>query len=97
PAGRQALPLGRGKQETPADHIRNVLKYRNIHLSDGWTGCVICPSSVDPAVAGYSAREDPKIEGAVQSILSLPTHPTMTNEKATDLITHLTDVHQQER
>ena len=61
-----------------AQNIRSELKKRNIHLDDGWTGCVICPDSVEPFDAGYEWGRDPVAEAACMQILSLPTHPTMT-------------------
>lgn len=66
--------------------IRASLKERNIHLDDGWTGCVVCPDSCDVAAAGYKAGSDPAAESAAESILSLPTHPTMTCAQADDLV-----------
>ncbi len=61
-----------------AEKIRRELKKKNIYLNDGWTGCVICPESVDPSVCGYRHGNDPKAEEISQQILSLPTHPLMT-------------------
>lgn len=61
-----------------AEHIRKTLKKENIHLDDGWTGCVICPDSVEAFDAGYEWGADPVAEAACLQILSLPTHPTMT-------------------
>ncbi len=61
-----------------AEKIRQSLKRDNIHLDDGWTGCVICPDSVEPFDAGYQWGADPVAEAACLQILSLPTHPTMT-------------------
>ncbi len=69
-----------------AEGIRQKLKKHNIHLHDGWTGCVLLPSSVDPADFGYRDGDDPKAEMVGQQILSLPTHPTMTLEQAKTLI-----------
>ena len=69
-----------------ADGIRRFLKAQQIHLDDGWTGCVICPWSVDPADAGYERGMDPTAEAVCQKILSLPTHPTMTEAQARHLI-----------
>lgn len=63
-----------GGQKTYADHLRSLLKRKNIHLSDGWTGCAICPSSA---------------EGMAASILSLPTHPTTTMKQAQKLLSLL--------
>ncbi len=65
---------------------RSALKQENIHLDDGWTGCVVCPDSCDISAAGYKAGSDPTAEASATSILSLPTHPTMTSQQAHDLI-----------
>lgn len=72
-----------------ADRIRATLKHRNIHLDDGWTGCVICPPSVEPAECDYTPGTDPLAEEAAEKILSLPTHPTMTLRQARYLVHHL--------
>ncbi len=73
-----------------AAHVRNALKPHNVHLDDGWTGCVVCPESCDVGAAGYKAGADPNAESAAESILSLPTHPTMTMEQQDELCTLLT-------
>lgn len=75
-----------------ADTIRTALKRYNIHLDDGWTGCVVCPRSVDPLDAGYTAGNHPDAEIACERILSLPTHPTMTMRQAKRLIATLSSV-----
>ncbi len=67
---------------TDAQGKRRTLKCRNIHLDDGWTGCVVCPPSVDLPALGYEWGDDPEAEKACEQILSLPTHPTMTMEQA---------------
>jgi dTDP-4-amino-4,6-dideoxygalactose transaminase len=72
-----------------ADGIRRTLKHENIHLSDGWTGCVVCPDTVDPACAQYAAGSDPHAESVSQAILSLPTHPTTTHAQAAKLVERL--------
>ena len=69
-----------------AEKIRRTLKKDNIHLHDGWTGCVICPASVDPQNLGYRDGQDPDAEMAGEQILSLPTHPTMTKKQAQKLV-----------
>lgn len=58
-----------------AEDIRSILRSRNIHLHDGWTGCVICPPSVNVSITNYVPGSDPKAEAASRSILNLPTHP----------------------
>ncbi len=75
-----------------ADVIRQSLKKYNIHLDDGWTGCVVCPRSVDPLNAGYTVGNDPDAEIACERILSLPTHPTMTMRQAQRLTATLSSV-----
>jgi len=72
-----------------AEKIRRALKKHNIHLYDGWTGCVVCPDTVSNADAGYEDGQDPQAESACQQILSLPTHPTMTLAQAKTLVSHL--------
>lgn len=72
-----------------AESIRMQLKKKNIHLHDGWTGCVICPETVDATSADYRAGSDPAAESCSQSILSLPTHPTMTTKKVERLVLEL--------
>lgn len=69
-----------------ADEIRRTLKRKNIHLDDGWTGCVICPPSSNLVSAQYVPGSDPKAEAAAKKILSLPTHPTMTEQQAKGMI-----------
>ncbi|MFH0770472.1 MAG: DegT/DnrJ/EryC1/StrS family aminotransferase [Candidatus Peregrinibacteria bacterium] len=69
-----------------AASVRSELKKNNIHLSDGWTGCIICPDSTDLDAANYIPGSDPEAEAACEMILSLPTHPTMTLKQADFLV-----------
>lgn len=69
-----------------AEGIRNRLKRHNIHLHDGWTGCVVCPDTVDMDETKYLQGLDPAAEAACKEILSLPTHPTMRMEQAERLV-----------
>lgn len=69
-----------------AEKIRRRLKKKNIHLHDGWTGCVICPPGTDTESVGYKDGQDPDAEFAGQSILSLPTHPDMSLAQAKKLV-----------
>ncbi len=69
-----------------AEKIRRTLKGRNIHLHDGWTGCVICPPGTDMEMTGYKDGEDPDAEFVGQSILSLPTHPGTSLAQAKKLV-----------
>ncbi len=65
---------------------RTSLKKQNIHLDDGWTGCVVCPDTVAIDETGYESGSDPAAERACKAILSLPTHPTMTVKQAEVLV-----------
>jgi dTDP-4-amino-4,6-dideoxygalactose transaminase len=83
----EALPL----QKFPifvegAPRVRAELKKKNIHLDDGWTGCVVCPASANLTNAGYAPGSDPEAENASTMILNLPTHPTMSHAQALRLI-----------
>lgn len=69
--------------------VRAALKKHDIHLDDGWTQCVVCPSSVNPADIGYREGCDPRAESAATAMLTLPTHPTMTDAQAATLIARL--------
>lgn len=69
--------------------IRRALRRQNIHLNDGWTGCVICPADIDLAASNYIPGSDPEAEAACEMILSLPTHPTMTLAQAKYLVKEL--------
>lgn len=69
-----------------ANAIRKHLKKRNIHLDDGWTGCVVCPASVTIEESGYRSGTDPVAEEVCEGILSLPTHPGMTMKQARRLV-----------
>jgi dTDP-4-amino-4,6-dideoxygalactose transaminase len=73
-----------------ADGIRAQLKQHNVHLNDGWTGCVVCPDTVNLPATGYEPGTDPAAESACAMILSLPTHPTMTLKQAKTLAGLLT-------
>lgn len=87
---RPDLPLQKFPIFVPqAERIRTTLKARNIHLHDGWTGCVICPASADAEAVGYRDGDDPKADMAGKQILSLPTHPDTTPAQARRLITLL--------
>jgi dTDP-4-amino-4,6-dideoxygalactose transaminase/lipid II:glycine glycyltransferase (peptidoglycan interpeptide bridge formation enzyme) len=81
------LPLQKFPIFVPdAGNIRSALRKKNIHLEDGWTGCVVCPPSVSFPETGYVAGSDPEAEAACQHILSLPTHPGMTEKQARELV-----------
>jgi perosamine synthetase len=72
-----------------ADAIRKEFKKRNIHLDDGWTGCVVCPRGVDVNEASYTMGSDPNAESVCEEILSLPTHPGTKREDGLFLIPKL--------
>lgn len=81
------LPLQKFPLFTPgAERIRQTLRQHNIHLHDGWTGCVICPSDVDDAACGYKDGDDPDAEMAGEQILCLPTNPDTSMEQAKQLV-----------
>lgn len=61
---------------------RAELRKHNIHLDDGWTGCVVCPDTVEIDETGYESGSDPEAERACMAILSLPTHPTISRKQA---------------
>ena len=86
PAGEGVATEGDDGEGLPASSIRFLLKKKNIHLDDGWTDCVVCPASVNPKDASYPFGSDLAAEGMAKSILSLPTHPTMTLTQARTLM-----------
>lgn len=69
-----------------ADAIRKKLKRYNIHLDDGWTGASVCPRTISQEAAGYIPSSCPKAERLSGQLLTLPTHPTMTESQAHQLI-----------
>jgi len=81
------LPAGLALQKFPlfvkgAERIRQTLRKTNVHLHDGWTGCVVCPAGVDIDETRYRAGQDPQAERVCEEILSLPTHPGTTEHQA---------------
>ncbi|MDD5041556.1 MAG: DegT/DnrJ/EryC1/StrS family aminotransferase [Candidatus Peribacteraceae bacterium] len=75
-----------------AERIRRALKQKNIHLQDGWSGCVICPPGSAMEHECYVPGSDPAAEAAAGQILSLPTHPTMTEKLASELVRELSGI-----
>lgn len=75
-----------------AANVRSHLKQRNIHLDDGWCGCVICPANAEDQCVDYKSGSDPHAENVGMSILSLPTHRNMTFRKAKMLVKELRGV-----
>ncbi len=78
----QKFPLFVGNPQ----HLRRRLKQKQIYLFDGWCGAVVNPYSVDQTACMYRPGMCPAAEEAAASILSLPTHPTMTEAQAHDLL-----------
>lgn len=71
---------------TDPDALRAQLKKQHIYLDDGWTGAVVCPRTVDQEAANYIAGSCPHAEYVARSIVSLPTHPTMTQKQTKALL-----------
>ena len=72
-----------------AEQVRRTLKKRNIILEDGWTNCVICPSTVKLSETGYKTGSDKEAEIVCEEILNLPTHPGMSLKSAERLVSAL--------
>ncbi len=68
------------------DDMREKLKKKGIYLDDGWTGAVVCPRTVDQEATNYIAGSCPHAEQVARSILTLPTHPTMTKKQVKKLL-----------
>ncbi len=66
--------------------VREKLKREHIYLDDGWHSAVINPPSVQGEAAGYLQGSCPLAEDVAAHILTLPTHPTMTEEQAKYLV-----------
>jgi dTDP-4-amino-4,6-dideoxygalactose transaminase len=69
-----------------ASGVIRALKKRDMYLDDGWRGAVVNPPSVDQASVGYRSGSCPVAEEVAGSIVSLPTHPTMSERSAKRLI-----------
>ncbi|MDD5054657.1 MAG: DegT/DnrJ/EryC1/StrS aminotransferase family protein [Candidatus Peribacteraceae bacterium] len=80
-----------------AEKKRRWLKRENIHLNDGWTGCVVCPVTCNLNNAGYQWGSDPEAEATSEQILSLPTHPTMTMAQALRLAKRVDELLKEEK
>jgi len=90
PAAIDGLPL----QKYPlivneAEHVRSVLKKKNIHLEDGWSRCIVCPSSTKDDLCNYIKESCPHAERISQQILTLPTHPTTKIRQARKVVKEL--------
>ena len=68
------------------DKVRMQLKSKNIHLSDGWESCIICPTHCDPGIA---VDNYPEATNLSSQLLTLPTHLTMSLKQAKKLVTLL--------
>lgn len=79
----------RSRGVTGAEEIRRALKKKNIILEDGWSNCVICPSTVKLSETGYQSGTDKEAETVCEEILSLPTHPGTTVKDAERLVSAL--------
>lgn len=80
-----------------AQKKRALLKHDSIHLDDGWTGCIICPDSVDMNCTDYLWGTDPAAERASEQILNLPTHPLMSLFDARRLARRIDELLKEER
>lgn len=69
-----------------APKVRRALKKFNIHLDDGWTGCVVCPANISIDETGYEKGADPEAETVCEGILSLPTHPGTSMDDAKEVL-----------
>ena len=66
--------------------VRAKLKQEEIYLDDGWNSAVVNPPSVSPESAGYMTGSCPRAEEVTKHILTLPMHPTVTEEQAKYLV-----------
>ena len=69
-----------------AEGLRKKLKREQIYLDDAWCGVVVSPRSTDQEAAGYAAGSCPRAEEVARHIVTLPTHPTMTEGQAKYLV-----------
>jgi len=69
-----------------AESKRVALKKKDIYLYDGWSEAVVNPQSVDEKSVQYIAGSCPNARSICQTILSLPTHPTMSKAQAEFLV-----------
>ena len=69
-----------------ADTKRAELKKKDIYLEDGWSDAVVNPLSVNQEAVRYMPGSCPNAKEVSQTILNLPTHPTMSKEQAAYLI-----------
>ena len=69
-----------------AEKLRARLKREQVYLDDGWCGVCVSPRSVDQETAGYEEGSCPTAEEVTRHIVTLPTHPTMTEAQARYLV-----------
>lgn len=72
-----------------AEDVRRSLKRKNIVLEDGWSNCVVCPSTVQLSKTGYTKGADKEAEVVCEEIINLPTHPGMPIRHAKKLVSAL--------
>ncbi len=71
------------------DTLRSRLKKHNVFLDDGWTGAAVCPRSVHLESTGYTLGSCPNAEEVAKSIVTLPTHITMTEAASKAIINYV--------
>ena len=69
-----------------ADKLRARLKREQVYLDDGWCDVCVSPRSVSQEAAGYMEGSCPTAEEVTSHIVTLPTHPTMTEAQARYLV-----------
>lgn len=83
----ETMPLQKFPMYLEEPHVvRSALKLQQIYLDDGWSGAVVNPKTVDPAAAGYARGMCPVADRIASHLLTLPTHPTMSEEQMKALI-----------
>lgn len=86
----QKFPLFRND----AAEVRSALKRKQIYLDDGWCAGPVNPAGVSLAHIGYKPGSCKQAEKIANDILSLPTHPTMTDEQVQTVIHALEEIDQ---
>jgi dTDP-4-amino-4,6-dideoxygalactose transaminase len=71
------------------DKILNTARKYKIFLDDGWRKTVIVPPDTQQEKMRYQVGECPKAEKAAKTILNLPTHINISQEKAQRIINFL--------
>lgn len=70
--------------------LRRTLKKQQIYLDDGWCYGPINPAGVTYTHIGYKPGSCRQAEQIAQEIVNLPTHPTMTEGQASELVKQIT-------